>query len=95
MINGNYMQTFNGSLIIKIGGTGAGTQFDQLNITGTASLNGKLTARLIDNYSPASGTMFQFLTCGGARSGQFASLDLGGRFLPPIYDPNDVTLQAS
>jgi hypothetical protein len=94
-INGNYMQTFNGSLIIKIGGTAAGTQFDQLNISGTASLNGSLTARLIDNYSPPSGTTFQFLICGGTRSGQFATTNLGGHFVPPIYDPNDVTLQAS
>ena len=39
-INGNYTQTATGTLDIDIGGTTAGSQYDQLAVSGTASLGG-------------------------------------------------------
>ena len=49
-IQGNYTQTGAGNLDVEIGGTTAGTQFDQLNVTGVASLDGTLNASTINNY---------------------------------------------
>ena len=39
-INGNYTQTAAGSLDVDLGGTTAGSQYDQLAVSGTASLGG-------------------------------------------------------
>src|SRR6185436_11625750 len=41
-ITGTYTQGAAGGLNIDLGGTGAGTGFDQLNVSGTATLNGAL-----------------------------------------------------
>jgi hypothetical protein len=58
-------------------------------------LNGTLTVRLIDGYSPAAPATFQILVCTGMRSGTFSTTNLGGRFVdPPDYNPSDVTLRA-
>jgi hypothetical protein len=94
-VNGNYVQTGTGTLDIKIGGPAAGSQFDQLRVNGDATLNGTLTVRLIDGYSPAAPATFQILVCTGMRSGMFSTTNLGGRFVdPPDYNPGDVTLRA-
>jgi len=54
-INGNYSQGPNGSLYVDIASL---TQFDQLNISGHASLNGTLYVDLLNGYVPQIGNMF-------------------------------------
>jgi hypothetical protein len=96
-ITGNYTQTAGGVLNIKIGGLTAGTQFDQLNIQGQASLAGTLNIQLIDMFLPAISDPFQILVF-ASHSGEFASytgLSLGGappRHLTPTYGSTDLTL---
>jgi len=78
-ITGGYTQTPAGVLNIEIGGVTAGTQFDQLQIGGSATLNGTLNVSLINSFVPATGNTFPILTY-ASRTGDFAAkngLNLG------------------
>jgi hypothetical protein len=93
-ITGDYTQTSSGVLNIEIGGSNAGTDFDQLAIGGTANLDGTLNVSLINNFTPMSGDSFQVLTF-ATLNGTFASTNLDPAFSnPPTYDATDVTVQA-
>jgi hypothetical protein len=72
-ITGNYTQTAAGSLTIQLGGTNAGTQYDQLAVGGTASLNGTLVADAINGFTPQDGQGFNFLSA-KSRAGSFATV---------------------
>jgi hypothetical protein len=94
-INGNYTQTAAGRLWVKIGGDTAGTQYDQLAVSGTATLNGSLSVTDVNGFNPTSGSTFQVLTC-GSRSGTFSSTNIDGHFhSPPTYNATDVTVVAN
>jgi phage baseplate assembly protein gpV len=78
-ITGNYTQSAGGSLDIEIGGLTAVTQFDQLDVNGTASLAGTLNVSLIDGFVPSQGN--QFLVLDGTTTGNFGATNLPA--LPP------------
>jgi uncharacterized repeat protein (TIGR01451 family) len=83
-ITGNYTQSPAGILNIELAGTTAVTNYDQLNVSGTATLNGMLNATLIGGFVPANNDIFDVLTY-GASSGTFATENLpaftgGGTF---------------
>ncbi|MCA1733623.1 MAG: tandem-95 repeat protein, partial [Acidobacteria bacterium] len=67
-IDGNYTQGSAGSLDVELGGLTAGTEFDQLNVTGTASLGGTLNVALLAPYVPADGDSYRILTFGSLAS---------------------------
>jgi adhesin HecA-like repeat protein len=69
-ITGNYTQT--GTLNMEISYNG----YDQLQISGLATLGGTLNVSLL-SYSPAPGMSFALLTY-GSRSGTFGTLNLPG-----------------
>ncbi len=71
-VKGNYSQSATGTLNIEIGGLGSGTQYDQLVVSGTVTLGGTLSVRLINGFVPNLGDSFQVLLF-GSRSGDFAS----------------------
>jgi hypothetical protein len=75
---GAYTQTAPGVLVIKVGGLAAGTEYDQLRVSGAATLGGKLRVLLAGGYVPLEGDSFTVVT-GAGLSGGFASLDL-----PPL-----------
>ena len=75
-INGNYQQGSGGVLNIEVGGTTAGTQYDQLKVSGTATLAGTLDATLINGFGPGAGEQFAALAAGGGISGSFATINL-------------------
>ena len=75
-VDGNYSQETGSFLNIQLGGVSSG-QFDQLNVTGKANLNGLLLVHLFDGFPPASGDSFPMLTY-GSRSGLFNSQALPG-----------------
>jgi fibronectin-binding autotransporter adhesin len=92
-INGDYTQLASGVLNIRVGGHDPGSGYDQLIITGTATLDGTLNVRLV-NFTPQSGDVFQILTF-NLLSGTFAIRNIDSAFMdPPLYNPMDVTLQA-
>jgi len=79
---GAYTQNAGGTLDISIGGTTAGTQYDQLNPS-TASLGGALNTNLINGFAPTVGQSFTIMNF-TSRTGTFASCDgkLGGTTCP-------------
>ena len=75
-VNGNYQQGSGGVLNVEIGGTTAGTQYDQLNVSGTATLAGTLNVTLINGFGPGGTEKFAALTAGGGISGSFNPINL-------------------
>ncbi len=84
------------SLQIDIGGTAAGTSYDQVIVGASAQFDGALSVQLIDGFDPAIGETFQVVSSVGS-SGTFAQLDLpanlpdGKRFVP-VFSPEGLTL---
>ncbi len=62
-------------LLVEIGGATAGTQYDQVHVTGQLSLGGALNVSLINGFSPMAGDSFDILDW-GTRSGTFSSVQL-------------------
>lgn len=58
IISGDYSQTSTGVFDVEIAGL---TNFDILDISGTASLAGMLTVSFLDNYTPDKGDIFDIL----------------------------------
>jgi RHS repeat-associated protein len=71
-IQGNYTQASAGKLVIDLAGNSPGTNYDQLSITGTATLGGNLQVVQRSGYSPSGGTSFQPVVA-QSLSGQFNS----------------------
>jgi hypothetical protein len=82
-----------GTVLFGIGGD---TTFGQINLTGTASLAGRLAARLLNGYVPATNRTFQVMSYGvvAGTFTDYSGLDVGsGRAFAPIYSANALTLQ--
>jgi hypothetical protein len=60
-VQGNYTQTAAGALNLQIAGTTAGTEYDQLNVSESAALDGALNVTLANGFSPA-GQSFTLMT---------------------------------
>ncbi|HEV3084487.1 MAG TPA: hypothetical protein VGY66_32290, partial [Gemmataceae bacterium] len=89
-INGAYTQSANGTLHLDIGGASS-SKFDQLNISGSANINGALNVNLINGFTPAAGQNLAVLTS-GSLTGTFATLGLPSS-LTPVYSSTAVTLE--
>jgi autotransporter-associated beta strand protein len=94
-VTGNYNQGSTGTLLIQLA---SGTSFDQLTISGTATLAGTLQVDLLGGFTPA-GQSFTFLTATGGVSGTFGTIT--GNAIPTNraavvasvnYSPTAVTL---
>ena len=96
VVTGDYTQQAGGALEIEIVGTAPG-QWDVLDVTGTANLDGTLEV-VLDGYSPAAGDSFAVMTY-ASRSGEFADTtgwQFGGnKALVKVYGPNALTLFAT
>ena len=92
---GNFAMGASGILSVPIGGTTAGSQFSQLNATGTANLSGTLNADLINEFVPVAGNQFTILTA-GAVAGQFTTTNFPALAGPVswkiTYNPTSVVL---
>jgi hypothetical protein len=93
-IVGNYTQTADGVLVIEIGGLNPGIEFDQLNITGQAMLDGTLTVNLMNGFQPNTQDSFAIITFGSG-TGTFATINGGGMQFTANFDATDVTLVAN
>ena len=95
-IAGNYTQLLGGSIQFDIGGTSPGVNQSQVNITGSASLDGLIALRFSPGYVPAVTSSNLVLTA-GSRSGQFPFQDhfflLGqNKRINAVYSPTNVVL---
>src|SRR5664280_29328 len=93
-ILGNYTQGPNGSLAFDIFGTAPG-EYDQLNISGHAQLNGLMTVDLIHGFVPALGDAFDIVHF-ASESGTFSmvvGLPINGEeHFVLEYNATDLTL---
>jgi hypothetical protein len=92
-INGGYTQAAAGVLGIELGGAAPGTQFDQLQVTGSATLGGTPDVQTLNGYTPPGGSTYTVLTY-GSRSGAFATLNGNGQSYLVNYNASDLTLVA-
>jgi hypothetical protein len=83
--NGGYVSSSNAFLNCALGGTTAGTNYGQLQIAGTVTLNGGLSVDLLPGFTPATNDTFTVLSA-GARNNTFASFS---------YPSNRVTMSLS
>jgi hypothetical protein len=72
-ITGNYQQGSVGQLEIEVGGTVAGSGYDVLQISGSASLGGSLNVTNINSFGPQPADVFTILTATGGVTGSFAN----------------------
>ena len=79
--------------MVEITGHNPGIDFDQLAITGQATLDGTLTVHL-NGFVPNSGDQFAILTFASG-SGMFATINGDRPAFTPSYDATDVTLVAN
>jgi len=91
-VAGNYTQAAGGTLRIELGGLTAGTQHDQLAVTGAANLGGTLELVPINGFAPQVGQQFTILTRASG-AGQFASVvGVGGGSYSVAYNPTSVVV---
>ncbi|MEK7750606.1 MAG: hypothetical protein AAB654_01725, partial [Acidobacteriota bacterium] len=95
-INGTYVQGPSGALSMEIGGTTAGTLYDQLIVNGDVALGGTLSATFINGFAPAATNSFTLVQSSGTVSGTFATTNVvpaGSTFIPSS-SATSVTLAA-
>ena len=97
-VSGNYTQNNIGTLLIEIAGNGGPGNIaghDQLNVSGSATLDGTLTVNLLGGFTPSPGDMYTIVLY-NSRSGMFLTENL-----PDIspnswivhYNANDIILE--
>lgn len=95
IVSGTYAQTGAGDLTIEIGGSTAGSGYDRLNVSASATLNGALKVSLINGYDPPVAATFDVLIAGSIAN-TFASTQLpalsGGRCWNVAYSASTVRL---
>jgi fibronectin-binding autotransporter adhesin len=96
-VSGNYSQGSAGTLSEDITGTAPGTQFDQLLVGGSATLDGTLAIHS-SSFTPSGLDTFKIISGASSRSGTFASLTgatVNGVRYSAQYDTDGVTLTVS
>jgi hypothetical protein len=91
-IEGDYNQTAAGTLHVRLGGTSPGSEHDQLQVTGAATLAGALAGQMIGGYAPLAGDGYQ-VVLGEDVTGTFSKARGPAQLLDIVYDPISVTLQ--
>ena len=75
VIEGNFAQGEDGSLLIELSGTTEGSQYDVLQVDGELWANGTLQVSLLDGFQPGLGDTFNILEF-GLLSGEFGQIIL-------------------
>ena len=94
-LTGNYVQSAAGHFDVQIGGRTAGTEYDQVTVTGTAAFSGGLDVTLANGFVPAGGDSFTLMTYASS-TGAFSTSSL-----PPLaqgcwrtfYNPTALVLE--
>jgi hypothetical protein len=96
-INGNYTETNSASINIQLGGSTAGTNFDQVDINGNATFDGTLNVSRLNSFTPTLGSTFDVLTYDSLSflsNLNFTGLDINStlQFVPQWFN-NKLTLK--
>ncbi len=73
-ITGNVSFGSTAVLNMELGGLAAGTQYDAIQISGDAVLNGTINLSLVNGFFPQPGNAFDLVTC-GSHSGGFTNVN--------------------
>lgn len=87
-VQGDYTQNSDGLMRIEIGGTAAGTGYDQLQVSGVATIAGNLDVWLVNGFTPTVGQTFRIVNA-NSFSGGFSSI--AGPSQAGISVSNDAT----
>src|SRR5205814_7394819 len=78
----------------ELAGLTRGTQYDAIDVSGTASLAGTANIIHFGGFTPSAGDSFQVINAAGGRSGTFATVNAPfASSYNTLYNPNDVTFQ--
>jgi hypothetical protein len=94
-----YSQTADGTLVMEVAGTGnAGDAngFDQINVAGNATFDGTLEIKLLGNFTPTAGQVYDIInyTSYSGKFSEYKGLELGnGLSFRPIYSANKLQLE--
>ncbi len=91
-ISGNYSEGPNAHLAVKLGGTLAGTNYDQLSISGSAALAGTLDVSYWNGFTPAAGSFYTVLAC-NARTGFFSAITAPTNTTAAVYTAKTVLVE--
>jgi hypothetical protein len=91
-VYGFYTQTATGSLDIGIGGPTAGSQYDQLAVSGNATIAGQLNVSLSNNFQPNGTDSFQVVTAGAFSGGFTGQIIPAGLILSQSASGNNSAL---
>ncbi|MBK7905105.1 MAG: hypothetical protein IPJ78_00915 [Gemmatimonadetes bacterium] len=90
-ITGNFTGS-SGTVAVDLGGLVPVTQYDQLTISGTATLGGTLNVGLFGGFTPTPGSSFDVLTA-GTRTGTFGTVNAAaGLQAAPSYSATGATV---
>lgn len=101
-LEGSYTQNASAQLRIDLGGTIPGSGYDQLNSTGSITLNpnSRLDVFVVPGFVPAAGNQFTVATTTGSRSGTFGTVSLPANipnyeltWKPVAYTPSSIILE--
>src|SRR5271165_2433251 len=95
-VGGNFTQGPGGTLALGIGGLD-GSQYDHVQVAGTASVGGTLVVDSLNGFRPSDANVFEILSSKGKLSGEFARVDDFFNNNPnlqrvDVYAPNGVAL---
>jgi hypothetical protein len=92
---GNFTMSETAAYNIELGGTTSGTQYDRMDVSGTASLNGELNISLTNGFIPAVNDTFRILNSTGG-SGIFATVNVPTDInILTSYSENGVTIKVT
>jgi Secretion system C-terminal sorting domain len=84
--------TSTGNINIEIGGSAGCSEYDKINVTGTANLSGVLNVSLVNGFRPAAGSNFTLINA-ATRTGNFSTINYpSGYTWQPVYDGTSVKL---
>jgi PEP-CTERM motif len=86
-VNGNFTLNPDGTLTLVVAGTTPGTQYSQLNITGTGTFNGTIDLDFVDGFAPTAGETFDFISMGGLTTPTNATFHVDGLAPGFTFDP--------
>jgi hypothetical protein len=92
-ISGNFTQSAAGIINVPIGGLTPGFDFSQLNVSGSATIDGTIAISLINGFVPTIGDQFSVLTS-SSRFGVLSNLINPGNHFIPLYRTNGIVLLA-
>ena len=92
-ITGNLVLGANSILDIEVGGLARGTQYDAINVSGTATLGGDVNVTRFGAYTETAGDLVRVIAAQGGVSGTFAQIN-GAVAWNAQSDASNVYLQA-